>query len=139
MAHTCPQCGDWCADKKRHRCPEAIIEPHEPTDYERARNNLSDAWDGLKDSVMAHVSSERHDTEVAAARKALRKMTANCRRAYQLIEGSDFGMTDAEGRECFFSFPQRRADLYRDGLVRDSGERRKTPRKADAIVWEVVK
>ena len=51
---------------------------------------------------------------------------------------TDFELADLVGRQQT-SAGKRRGDLVAVGLVEDSGERRRTPSGASAIVWRLVK
>lgn len=77
------------------------------------------------------------DTEHSAAVIARRSSTPSAKRALEfIVSRGAYGATDYEGSAlAFFSFPKRRVNLYRAGLVKDSGKRRETPRKSKAIVW----
>ena len=88
------------------------------------------------DGLAGH-HKDAHDTELAAAVDATRKLSEHCK---EILGGFRYkgenGFTDEEGQAIFgYSFPKRRCDLYHLGVVRDSGKRRPSSRGKQMIVW----
>jgi hypothetical protein len=80
-------------------------------------------------------------TEVAASIGQLAHLQPACTRVFVYLQRKgDFGATDFEGEMelSMFSFPKRRCDLTRHGLVVPSGVYRQSPRKVSATVWVVA-
>lgn len=81
-------------------------------------------------------------SEIAAARIAT--FAPNQReRVYAVIQSAGvYGLTDEEGETLTGiktqSYTPRRGELVRDGLIRDSGDRRKTQSGCPAAVWVAV-
>jgi hypothetical protein len=84
-----------------------------------------------------------HDTEIAAA-QAIKPRTGDQRKTVlALLTAHPDGLTDDEGGAFMggdrLTFGRRRSELYRDGFVIDSGDRRPTPYGRTAIVWQLAK
>jgi hypothetical protein len=88
--------------------------------------------------------NDGHDTEWEAA-DAVTPLTGKLRQeVLTVLAANPDGLTDDEGGHQLrtkipdadrLTFGRRRYELVKDGLVRDSGERRPTPRGKRAIVW----
>ena len=83
------------------------------------------------------------DTSRQAAQLALLTARTLRERCYEALVTHPAGLTDFEladlvGRQQT-SAGKRRGELVTVGLVEDSGERRRTPSGASAIVWRLVK
>lgn len=77
------------------------------------------------------------DTAVKAAETAFPRAGSKRREVLEFVAGrGDRGATDHEIESALDMVHQpRRKELEQRGLVFDSGRRRKTPRKSEAIVW----
>lgn len=84
-----------------------------------------------------------HDTERQAAASMTQHSGSLRKEVLRLLAtaGRD-GLTDDEGGALMggdrLMFGRRRHELVKAGLVRDSGDRRKTPAGKKAIVWELL-
>lgn len=85
------------------------------------------------------VHAHGHDTEHEAADSVAAVTGALRRQVMALLVSHEDGLTDDEGGVLMggdrLDFGRRRQELYRRGLVADSGVRRLTPRGRKAIVW----
>jgi hypothetical protein len=93
-------------------------------------------------SRMAKVRLARNaqDTSIEAARKAVLKSGTRRKEIFDLIAEREFGLTDDE-IEVLTGLTHQSASglrnsLMRDGLIVDSGERRKNRRGNSSIVWK---
>jgi hypothetical protein len=82
------------------------------------------------------------DTEAKAA-LAIGEHTKRLRdKVITILRENPSGLTDDEGAAILggdrLDFGRRRNELVREGLVRDSGYRRPTPRGHNAIVWRAL-
>lgn len=89
---------------------------------------------------MGKVHTQGSDTEYAAARSVANVTGALRSKVLQLLKDTGArGLTDDEGGALMdgdrLTFGRRRNELADLGLVKDSGERRKTPRGRSAVVW----
>ena len=84
-----------------------------------------------------HVAA--HDTEMAAAVHATKRLSEACRDILRMfVHAGQFGITDEQGQADWgYSFAKRRCDLYHAGKVKDSGLRRPSSRGKAMIVWVV--
>jgi len=86
---------------------------------------------------------QRHsDTSVAAATTIAPKFNAKTVSLLAYIEKSAFGLTDEEGQDMLGiegnSYRPCRVTLFDNGLVQDSGMRRKTKANKNAVVWMIT-
>lgn len=99
----------------------------------------------LDDAGQVH--RDPHDTETFGAESMRGKANTLRLAVLALLREAGDGLTDDEGGQLLrkryphadrLTFGRRRQELYRVGLVRDTGRRRQTPAGRWAIVWTVT-
>lgn len=131
--------GCWCA-----ACM-SVIQPRERCQEYRPGK---DTWQPgqqeqkpLPENVVPFVGRKNGQTSLAMQRKMLPRMGSLRRQVYDLIMLKK-GLTDDEIEQITMKSHQAvsaaRNTLMNDGLVEDSGQRRKTRYDNEAIVWVAV-
>lgn len=96
---------------------------------------------GLEESH-AYLAGNAGDTSTAAYERALENSVATRAQVWALLRSIELGLTDEQqqtilGMSANTQRP-RRLELVEAGLVKDSGQRRKTSKGNDAIVWKAM-